>query len=141
MMTADEERVFYANYEMHLSARAAPGSDTPETLFETTTPAARERAQLVQRYLNPAMAILEIGASTGAFLHAIRDNVAEVVGVEPSVVHAEHMGKLGIRTVACLEDLEAVSRFDAAGLFHVLEHMRSPVTFLQNLRTRLRENG
>ena len=141
MMTEDEEHTFYANYDKHIQARGMKGGDDSAILFQTTTPEAVDRVQLIRRYLNPNMSVLEIGASTGAFLQAIRGEVAEVAGVEPSHVHAEHMAKLGVRTVEHLEDLEADDVFDAGALFHVLEHMRSPVRFLQEISARLKPNG
>ena len=141
MMTEDEELKFYANYDKHIQVRGAKGGDDPRILFETTTPEAAERVELIQGYLSADMAILEIGASTGTFLQAVRGHVAEVVGVEPSPVHAKHMAKLGIKTVAYLEDLTTSSGFDAAALFHVLEHMRSPVQFLQDLGTHLKPDA
>ena len=126
MMTVEEERSFYANFSGHIRARGVAGGETPEALFKTQMQEAVGRAPLIEKYLRSDMDVLEVGASTGAFLHAIRGHVAHVLGVEPSPDHAAHMANLGIETVTYLEDLEPGSTFDAVAPFHVLEHMRVP---------------
>lgn len=133
MMAKDEEHTFYSNYDKHLQNRAVTPTDTPAILFETTSPDALERVQSIGRYLAPSMRLVEIGASVGAFCAAVKDSVAGVVGVEPSPTHRAYLTTLDVPAVPYLDDLDQNEKFDAAAFFHVLEHMRRPVEFLQDV--------
>jgi 2-polyprenyl-3-methyl-5-hydroxy-6-metoxy-1,4-benzoquinol methylase len=76
---------------------------------------------------------VEIGASVGAFCSAVKPYIANVVGVEPSQDHAAHLTSVGVTAVPYLDKLDPQEKFDAAAFFHVLEHMRRPVEFLQDV--------
>lgn len=132
-MEEEEERSFYANYADHLQDRGMVGGDSPEALFATTTPEAIGRVENARPHLKPTMKLVEIGASVGAFCSAVKEHVDTVVGVEPSEDHAAFLTNMGVSVVPYLDNLNRDDHFDAAAFFHVLEHMRKPVRFLQDL--------
>jgi len=133
LMEKDEERRFYADYGKHLQDRGMIGGATAADLFETTKPEAMQRMNLVRPYVTSTMNLVEIGASAGAFCCAVNEHVHKVIGVEPSQEHAAHMASLGVTAVPYLDGLDPNEQFDAAAFFHVLEHMRRPVEFLQDV--------
>lgn len=83
--------------------------------------------------------ILDIGASSGLFLKALRKEFAgNVVGVEPGRAYREFAQLDGLSMYASLEALvnsQDSKPFDLISLMHVLEHIPDPVKLLNNLRT------
>src|SRR5258706_5893194 len=61
--------------------------------------------------LKPGARVLEVGSGLGTNLLAIKD-MAQVTAVEPAKLAREHSTKLGISTLASLEDLPAGATFD-----------------------------
>ena len=135
-MSEGEEKAFYLNYNRHVMTRLENGDLSIGAQFEAALQEGRRRISAVTPFLNPSMRVLEIGSATGAFLFLLRDEVQEVLGVEPSRAHAAHMDSLGIPHVADISDLSMVQRdrFDGIALFHVLEHIRDPLSYLTLLR-------
>lgn len=141
IMTAEEETAFYEqDFPAYMEHRNAPGGTEPASQFKANLPEAERRAALVQELLEPRMEVLEIGSSTGFFLHVIRDRVRAVSGVEPHREFAAHAGQLGIRTYASMNEAPEQS-FDAIFFYYVLEHMRDPIGFLRRLGALLRPGG
>jgi len=132
MITEKEEKAFYANYDEHVKARL----DSPQKLLDAALPEAERRLSYIRGLIHSKMRVLEIGSATGAFLNLIRDDVREVLGVEPSTAHASHMASLGLSYVSDIDELNMVKRekFDGVAMFHVFEHIRDPLTYLKALR-------
>lgn len=132
IITEEEEKAFYANYDEHVRARL----DNPQKLLDAALPEAERRLSSIRGLIHSKMRILEIGSATGAFLNLIKDNVCEVLGVEPSTAHASHMVSLGLSYVSDIEELNMANRekFDGVAMFHVLEHIRDPLAYLKVLR-------
>jgi len=140
MITEEEEKAFYANYDEHVKARL----DDPQKLLDDALPEAERRLSHIHGLIHSKMRILEIGSATGAFLNLIKDDVREVLGVEPSMAHADYMTSLGISHVSDIDELNMKSRekFDCAAMFHVFEHIRDPLAYLKVLREKyLTEKG
>lgn len=135
--TEEELRSYYAD-----SYREAhePGLD-PAGAYRTELPEARSRVERLRPLLRPQTDLLELGASSGAFVDSVRPFVRSVCGVEPSVQHREWARKtLCLDMVSDLDELDD-RRFDAIVLFHVLEHIRHPDDFLRRLCSHLRPEG
>jgi 2-polyprenyl-3-methyl-5-hydroxy-6-metoxy-1,4-benzoquinol methylase len=136
MLSEEEEKAFYCNYNEHVKSRLVNPKESMEDQFEASLPEAGRRVSTIRDYLNSSMSILEIGSATGAFLHLIRGDVREVLGIEPSIAHATYMSSLGIPNVLeiAMLNMNNRDRFDGIALFHVFEHIRNPLSFLQTLR-------
>lgn len=132
MITEEEEKAFYANYDEHVRARL----DNPQKLLDAALPEAERRLSYIRGLIHSKMRILEIGSATGAFLNLIRNDVREVVGVEPSTAHTSHMATLGLSYISDIDELNMVNRekFNGVAMFHVLEHIRNPLAYLKVLR-------
>jgi SAM-dependent methyltransferase len=93
-------------------------------------------------------AILEVGCGVGQFLHYCRDEGAVCLGIEPFEEYSEYA-----RNVLNIEvftgTLEAYSKkfghldgtLDTVCLFHVLEHLASPIESLRLIRGWLKDDG
>lgn len=110
---------------------------------------ARSRAELLRRCVPALESVLEIGCGYGHFLMALGD-VALRVGIEPSKEAAafgrEQFGLDQVRQES-FEDIAVTDphwpgrQLDAICSFHVLEHVRDPVGFLEFCTQRLRRGG
>ena len=84
--------------------------------------------------------LLDIGSSTGAFLEQSQQHVELAIGVEPDEEQRGFAISRGFTTYGSLDDLP-VTDVDLIVAFHVLEHVRDPVGFLQRAASFLGENG
>ncbi len=101
---------------------------------------ARRRVERLLPLLGPSMRVLEIGCGTGAFLDAVRPYMEQLQGVEPDRDSKTWIEKrLGLPVVSELEVLrQQEATFDLVVMFHVLEHLPDPISFLRSLRELLR---
>lgn len=103
---------------------------------------ARARVHRMLGVLRPEASVLEIGAGSGAFLKAVEPYVARVVGVEPdSESRSWAARELGVDVKADVAEAGAAGPFDVISLFHVVEHLRDPVAYLNGLREMLTPQG
>ena len=86
--------------------------------------------------------LLDIGSGTGAFVNELKENGWNVVGLEPDKdarnVAAE--SNIDLRNVDELFHLTENS-FDAITLWHVLEHVHTLQSYLDQCRKLLKEDG
>ncbi|MCX5796515.1 MAG: class I SAM-dependent methyltransferase [Elusimicrobia bacterium] len=135
--TEDELAKFYSE---HYRDEHEPGVP-PAQAYRQELPEARRRVERLKTLLAPELSLLEIGASSGAFLDAARPFLGGVTGVEPSHRHrAWASAELRLAMVDALDAL-GEQRYDRIVLFHVLEHVRHPVAFLRGLLGRLKPGG
>src|SRR5580765_3303378 len=83
--------------------------------------------------LRSGQSVLEIGAGLGTNLLAITD-IARVTAVEPAKLAREHCAKLGIQSLASLEELQVGAQFDYVMLRHVIEHLQEPRRMLMDVK-------
>jgi len=92
-------------------------------------------------FLQSKSRLLEIGCGSGAFLGAVSPYVAEVWGLELDAEMRNWIKEqMGITVMQRLNDIPQ-RYFDFVMLFHVLEHVREPVSFLQSLSQLLSPDG
>ena len=145
LMSAEEEKKLYE--EEYRNVPDVEGHYLPqeaEGFFETELNINAERFSRVAGVLTPEARILEIGCAAGSFLYCAKDKVAECIGVELHKAFASFVRhKLGIPTFDLpLEECDfPPESFDAIFLFHVLEHLRDPVNYLQLLHYLLKAGG
>lgn len=144
-MAEEEEAQFYRDYGAHLVARGVQQHDDPRALSTAMLPAARARLPYVGDAFPVGASVLEVGASSGSFLTALREvgHASDALAaVEPSAAHRSFLAEeLGIATFAELADVPAARRFDVVCMFHVFEHVADPGAFLQLVRDHLAPNG
>ncbi len=112
-------------------------------VFHKFFPEARQRVMRVESELKSSDDILEIGCSVGYFLSAVSDKVNRVYGTEwdnraqAYITDKIHSNK--IKTARNPQDFG--QSFDKIFMFHVLEHISDPITFLKGLRPLLKDGG
>lgn len=117
--------------------------ESMDRIFRGFTPEAKERVERVKKQLNKEDEILEIGCSVGYFLDSISSYVKHAYGTEwdkkAQVYIQDELGKKNIEAKQNPEDFG--KQFDKIFMFHVLEHIENPVTYLQQLKNFLKPNG
>ena len=90
------------------------------------------------------LSLFDIGSGFAQALLFFRDKGLDVSGLEPSPEGVAYAKGQGLDVFqASIEDFSCVGsrRFDVVTLFNVLEHLRSPVDTLRNIRTLLLKPG
>ena len=96
----------------------------------------KNKLKIVQKHSN-GKKLLDVGAGTGDFLVAAKENGWSVHGVEPNSKANAKASEKGLELKTTLEDF-ANQKFDVITLWHVLEHipnLTDQVTRLSNLLT------
>ena len=94
--------------------------------------------------LNKKMKVLDIGCSTGHFLHSLKGRVAQRVGLELSEDAVKFIRKnLGIKVYSKLLGSEPIKEgpFDLITCLQALEHMEDPLKFLKEAGKILKPGG
>ncbi len=118
-------------------------SSSAKEIFDIYFPFQRQRVDRTSHLIHSETRLLEIGCSTGHFLHEVRNRVREAVGVELNPEHAAYGRELGLRIVD--EPIEVADipqeYFDVIFMFQVFEHIEEPLAFLDHCRSLLKPNG
>lgn len=112
--------------------------------FDTYYPFQLLIVKEIEHLLKPDMAVLDVGCSTGHFLHALRGKVKTRVGVELNREEAEFIrNKLDFKVysepIGALQIAEGP--FDLITSLQVLEHLEDPLEFLKQIGKNLKPNG
>lgn len=83
---------------------------------------------------------IDIGCGTGGLLDHVKDIAKSIAGVEPQQYIREELERLAYPMHRLPHDVPEKS-FDVAGLFHVLEHITTPLETLTSVRNVLRPGG
>ncbi len=116
------------------------GDPDVEERFKQDLNEADTRVNRINEDLNKNLEILEIGSGSGAFLHCISPKVKSAYGVELNEKSVEWMKKNKLNSVSDIKKLNG-KKFDAIVMFHVLEHVQSPVDLLKGLKMYLKNGG
>lgn len=79
--------------------------------------------------------ILDFGCGIGDFLIRSKKIARSVYGVEPEIKHVPYYKEHGIDVYSSLKEIPKEKYFDVITLFHVLEHLKDPVSMLKKLKT------
>lgn len=119
---------------------------TPDKLAADFAPVRFARELRLFHRFCPAGRVLDVGCSTGAFLHELErrwPRAYERLGTDvvgPALDHAESRGVPVLRTPFLQADFTG-HPFDAVTFWAVLEHLADPLAFLQRAAAILRPGG
>ena len=125
---------------------ATPFYLSPDKLESDYSPVRFARELRLFRNYCPSGAVLDIGCSTGAFLHALQRqclNTYSMLGTDvagPALDYAERQGVPVLRESFLEHDFEA-RRFRAITFWAVLEHLANPRCFLAKAAELLEPGG
>lgn len=101
----------------------------------------KRKIKLINSFETSHKTILDIGAGTGDFLVACKDNGWSVDGVEPSSkARSIAEEKLVLKLKTELSKL-STQQFDIITMWHVLEHVSDLDEYISRLNSLLKENG
>ncbi len=117
---------------------------TAKEMFDIQIQFQQERLDHVKNLLNSSSKVLEVGCSTGHFLHTIKNHVDEVVGIELDKSHAKFAREncdLKVYDRPINETHIPENYFDVIFMFQVFEHIPNPIEFLSLYKKYLKPNG
>ncbi|MEO6692179.1 MAG: class I SAM-dependent methyltransferase [Saprospiraceae bacterium] len=88
--------------------------------------------------------ILDIGCGTGYFLNVMKENNFHTLGIEINEnarKFAQSNFELEVLEPSHLINHQLLRKFDLATMWHVLEHIYNPITYLQNISYALNANA
>jgi len=137
-----KEDEFYAHYGKHLKARGVVGSRDVTAFHRLSKDIARQRFKRIGNLFSHRDSVLEIGASTGAFLELLREEkkIKNICAVEPCLKNREYCQKFA-QCYCDFGELADNQRFTRIIMFHVFEHFRSPEMLLGQCVRHLDKKG
>lgn len=127
----------------HTSILGDISSNKAKTFFELNKPLQHRRLLHYKKYLKKNHHVLDIGCSTGHWLHSIKPLVKKVYGLELNKDHAAFVKKK--LKIDCFSDeiknYNVKDKFDVITSFQVFEHIPNPIEFLQHVKLRLKKKG
>lgn len=138
MMSEKEEIEFYKNYNQHVKNRGMTVDNSVNEFHEKSKIIAEERLSIVKKYFSNKK-VLEIGSSTGAFLSLI--NNCDTFACELSDENREYSKQfINGKAYNSLDHIYEKG-FDIICMFHVFEHIREPISFLDKCSSLLNQDG
>lgn len=106
-------------------------------------PRAERLLQLCRKQNASFECFIEVGAGSGAFLQLLRDKNTfdSVVAIEPGPTNAELCRRRGLKTFEMPVEKMASFAGSVVASFEVIEHLFSPLSFLENMANVLGPNG
>jgi 2-polyprenyl-3-methyl-5-hydroxy-6-metoxy-1,4-benzoquinol methylase len=140
----DAKTYYDKTYRSEYSHHATGGATNAREMFDIYSKYQTGRLPIISPHLSKESKVLEIGASSGQFLANIQEQVAVVNAIELDKSCCDFMQtELGIDSDSeFMNDSKfADQKYDIVCSFQVLEHVESPVSFLHDLMTLLKEDG
>ena len=137
---ASNEHVNEGHYEHKKGYKFAfPDHDSKRALIASREDTERRQNAIATSVANKKW--LDFGTGHGGILRALAEIAEEAVGVEPQATARQDLAKSGFDAV--YPDLTNIRKdhYDFISAFHVVEHLRDPITTLQELRERLTPGG
>lgn len=98
--------------------------------------------EMIAKRITVGSSVLEIGGGEGIFLEMVSNAGYSTRLVEPSIAAANRAKKRGINVINDYFSPDIFDqKFDLICMGHVLEHVPSPVEFIEGVKTRLFRNG
>ncbi|MEQ9404478.1 MAG: class I SAM-dependent methyltransferase [Cyclobacteriaceae bacterium] len=109
-------------------------TDIARTLLDST----RRKEELQGLMINKKW--LDVGTGAGGVLDQLSPVAAETWAVEPQKEMRARLNELNYQVFETIEEVPD-DYFDVISLFHVYEHIITPIEFLQTLKTKLKPGG
>jgi len=143
IMNETEESEFYKNYNNHVKDRGVILQNSIEEFHERSKVIAKERLGVIKSFFKASGSnrkkILKVGSSTGAFLSLLSD--CNTNACELATDNLEYSKKfINGNAYNSLEEVEE-NDFDVICMFHVFEHVKDPVHFLNLCKSLLKREG
>ena len=140
-----DEIVNYSETDYHaLHGPIIGHKSTAQEVFDIESSLITPRINRIKSLLDQNQQVLEVGSSTGHFLHAIRDKVSKTVGIELDPVYSKFAREQYDLEVydAPIEQIKSpIHSFDIIFMFQVFEHINRPLEMLSNCKKFLKPNG
>ncbi len=136
--TADALKIYYShNYRKDYKKQYTP---KPQHIYRAGKTALQRIHFLKNANISEGV-LLDIGAGGGEFIHLAEKFGFQSTGVEPNIGYSEHAkNEYGCKvTTGEIDDIAGT--YDIITMFHVLEHLPSPVKAFEKLHTLLKTNG
>jgi SAM-dependent methyltransferase len=139
----DETNFYKTDFEKFMEGRSGLeiGWTDANKHFHSNYKNYLRRYKFLKKYLNKKkLNILEIGCSSGFMLDPLIKKGHNCTGIEPSGYFSKFLKK---KNIIIFDDIKKIKnqKFDLIMHFFVLEHIRSPLTFLKEQMKLLKKNG
>jgi 2-polyprenyl-3-methyl-5-hydroxy-6-metoxy-1,4-benzoquinol methylase len=131
MMSEDEEKEFYENYNQHVKNRGVIVKNSVKEFHEASKQIASSRLNIVNKFFNTKK-VLEIGSSTGAFLSLLKDCNTNACELTTDNLNYSKQFVSG-NAYNSINDITE-NNFDVICMYHVFEHIRNPIEFLNTCK-------
>jgi SAM-dependent methyltransferase len=138
MMSEKKEKEFYKDYNQHVKDRGVTLENSIEEFHRKSKIIAKERLKIVKRFFFNKK-VLEIGSSTGAFLSLL--DTCNTHACELTINNLEYSKQFISGSANNSLDNVKENNFDVICMFHVFEHIRKPVEFLNTCKSLLNKEG
>lgn len=144
LMSKEDVEAYYDRYDEHIVRRGvAKKKETPLEAFEYREKLLRYRFKRLLPLFRDSERILEIGGGYGNFIGKFVEKglATEAVFVEACPERLDFAcGRFGLEGYKSIEEIKG-RKFDLIFMFHVLEHISDPETFINKCVAMLAENG
>jgi 2-polyprenyl-3-methyl-5-hydroxy-6-metoxy-1,4-benzoquinol methylase len=113
-------------------------------LFDTYKNFQADRIKIISPFFNTKNRLLEIGCSAGMFLYLMKKHFKEIVGIEldrDSAYFASNTCDCSVYQIPLHLTTIKPEYFDVICAFQVLEHVASPIDFIQKAKRFLKKDG
>lgn len=132
----DLEYYYKTSYRNEYSHLATKSQTNSVELFEIYKRFQSDRLNIISKYLNDNVSLLEVGASAGQFLVHAKEYTSKLAAIELDSACAKFINcSLNIDSDDALLENSKFSnqKFDIVCSFQVMEHVESPFNFLSTL--------
>lgn len=142
--SAEELQRYYNEEYQETNSLDFEREQTPREHFDDRLKTVGSLVEKVRPLLRPGMRVLEVGCGAGELLASIREDVAEVVGVELHQGFVDFMNEdLGIEAYA--QDVNTIDfgdrRFDLVISIATLDHLPNPLETIETMKGLLAPGG
>lgn len=136
-----QEKFFYDDNKQEKNLHVNPSIREIKKKYESDT---TRRIEFVSKIIKKNNKILEVGSGYGLFLEGMKNIGYDITGIEISKEKrriSKKITQVEVLDVNIVNEKLNLPKVDVIVLFHVLEHIIEPVTFLKNLKKLLKTNG
>ncbi len=136
--TEDELKIYYSHhYRLDYKKAYTP---KPKHIYRSGK-TALQRLQFLQQVNISKGRLLDIGAGGGEFVYLSSKQGFEAQGIEPNIGYSEYAEAEYCCRLETAELDQVQGRYDIITMFHVLEHLPSPVNVFERLHSLLNSQG